>query len=346
MSVRRRKLKRGWRYAYDKTIRGVRLWSPYIYLDKLTAERAESAAVDGLLNRKPIALSSGLDSSITVEGLLAERLDWLRLHGSTKHFKDMETAFPRWLAYAPHWADELAAFITVDDVREWLAAMDAYLRAQGREPGKEANKALKYFQAAWNHPWESGRLPRTFPENPFAYTPRLPVERRAKRLPTRKEVAAILLAAEGEFQLFLRILVETGARPIEARTLTWEDVGPETIILSSRKSAGGNLLPRRLKVKSSLIRALEIWRAKQGEGAIHIFQQEPGGPPRVKTWDRRNQVATCKRAKVRYFTCSCYRNFHAWQLDRVGKPLTYIRDRLGHARATTTDLYLRSLKGI
>ncbi len=80
-----------------------------------------------------------------------------------------------------------------------------------------------------------------------------------------------------------------------------------------------------------VIAALEAWRRQQGPGAAHVCQQGAGGPPGVKTWDRRNQVAVRERAGVR----SCCRNFHAWQLDRAGKPLTYIRDRLGHARATT-----------
>ena len=84
----------------------------------------------------------------------------------------------------------------------------------------------------------------------------------------------------------------------------------------------------------------------QPPGALYVFQQHTGGTPRAKTRDQRQHLAACQRAGVDYFPCICYRNFYAWELDRAGHPLTYIRDRLGHSKATTTDSYLRQLRGV
>jgi hemerythrin-like domain-containing protein len=53
----------------------------------------------------------------------------------------------------------------------------------------------------------------------------------------------------------------------------------------------------------------------------------------------------CTKAEVKPFMYHALRHYGASKLDNAGAPLTDIQEILGHQRATTTDLYLQSLKG-
>ena len=64
-----------------------------------------------------------------------------------------------------------------------------------------------------------------------------------------------------------------------------------------------------------------------------------------KNYDYRKKLLKrlCKKAEVPYFTFHSLRHFGASLLAKQGTPITDIQTLLGHQRATTTDLYLRSL---
>ena len=77
---------------------------------------------------------------------------------------------------------------------------------------------------------------------------RFSVIKGAKYVPTDQEVTAIRLAAGGEFRLYLELLIQTGARPSEGLGLPWADVGPDWVILRTRKTGTGDLLPRKIGI--------------------------------------------------------------------------------------------------
>jgi integrase len=53
----------------------------------------------------------------------------------------------------------------------------------------------------------------------------------------------------------------------------------------------------------------------------------------------------CRKAGIEPFMYHALRHYGASKLANLDVPLTDIQELLGHAKATTTDLYLQSLKG-
>jgi len=217
-------LKKGRRWRYRKMIRGQLLSSPLIYQTKKEALDAEKAAADEF-NRtgrapRPPAPSSPSES---IAELYRRWIRWLRLHRSERHAKDMTSLMARALEQWPEMAGLPAEDLTIDQVETWAErwALDLLDRGKGRG---EVNKWLRYSQTAWNAPWGKRRAVRELASNPFKFIDRFSVDRKAKYVPTTAEVAALMMASEEEFRLYLEILKETAARVSEGRDLAWQDV--------------------------------------------------------------------------------------------------------------------------
>ena len=69
----------------------------------------------------------------------------------------------------------------------------------------------------------------------------MPVDRKLKYVPSKEDVAKVLLAAAPEAQDYLVAIMDTMARVGEINRLTWEDVNFEQryVVLSTRKKKGG-----------------------------------------------------------------------------------------------------------
>jgi hypothetical protein len=84
MSASKRRLGQGWRWSFDKTIKGRRLRSPWIYLTRAQAEAAETQAVHHYLSTGQVldpTASTGERSSPEAVGEVFRRwLKWLKLH--------------------------------------------------------------------------------------------------------------------------------------------------------------------------------------------------------------------------------------------------------------------------
>jgi integrase len=67
-----------------------------------------------------------------------------------------------------------------------------------------------------------------------------------KDLPSKEDVAKVILAAEPETQDYLVAIKETMARMGEINRLTWEDVDLDRkiVVLYTRKKKGGHLTPQ------------------------------------------------------------------------------------------------------
>lgn len=355
MSVRKRKLRGGVRWAYDKTIRGVRLWSPYIYLTREQAEAAETQAAHHFRTTgqvfDPTAITgdSSSEKPETVAEVFRRWTVWLHKHRSRRHAMDMESLFARACEVAPEYASMPAKDLREHHIEDWGERWVVKLAEDGKGPG-EVNKFFLRAGTAFNGPWGRRRARREFPDNPFQYVDRFAVERRAKYVPSPAEVNKVLMVSDGEFRLFLEILVGTGARVAEAREMAWEQVScdeaPYSVVLYSRKTADGSRVPRRLPISDDLASRFRDWRHQQGPGKLYVFQQPDKSAPRVKTWERKRHKIACMQAGVKYYPVSSYRHYRASKWAQEGVPLTTIQARLGHAKATTTDRYLRELVGV
>lgn len=87
----------------------------------------------------------------------------------------------------------------------------------------------------------------------------------------------------------------------------------------------------------------ELKTLKATARSVYVFCQEDGQPFTSRQALMRR---VCKRAGVRYFSFHCIRHLSASMMHKAGVPLPTIQAILRHARATTTDRYLRDLVGI
>lgn len=351
MSVSKRKLKKGVRWRYDKTIRGHRIHSPYIYTRKKTAEEAEAEAVHTYLKTGQVPIRSETPSAgETVADLYTAWLKWLDGHRSPAHAYRMKSLLSRALAQAPEHIDTLAAKLTVEEVEEWAERWVDDLVENGKT-AHTVNDWLRYSQTAYNKPWGRRRAMREYSFNPFKYVDRYSVSKTAKYVPSPAHVKALRLASEGEFRLYFEALEETGARPNEALSLAWIDVScdaqPYSLVLYTKKTATGDRTPRRLEISTGLAEMFRSWRRRQRKAVgVHIFRQADQDQPHHLVWARKNLKAAAKRAEVPPFPPSSMRHYYASRLAQEGIPLTTIQARLGHTQATTTNNYLRELVGV
>ena len=133
MTVRKRQLKHGIRWAYDKTVKGTRLFSPYLYLEKHQAEEDEFLAARHfrMTGEKLEPWKEDEKRSETVLMLYARWVRWLKLHRSKRHASDMQTLIKRALQHAPELADLPAAELTVKQVEDWA---ERWVRALASPP--------------------------------------------------------------------------------------------------------------------------------------------------------------------------------------------------------------------
>ncbi|MCF8048717.1 MAG: tyrosine-type recombinase/integrase [Desulfarculaceae bacterium] len=349
MSVRSRMLGCGLRWSYDKTLRGQRLRSSWIYLTRKAAIEAEAQAAHVYVTEGRVMVPpppGETPPSESVFSLYARWVRWLKLHRAANYASKMQSLMARAVAVAPEFAGMPADSLTEDQVEQWgeIWAADLVERGHGLQT---VNDWLRYSATAFNEPWGRKRARRLKAANPFEFVDRYSVEHRAKYVPTPQEVAAIRLAADGEFRLYVEIVAETAARVGEARALAWEDVilpgARPTVVLYTRKTATGDRLPRRVGIQPELVSAFKAWRRAQGPGRVYVFQQEEKEAAHHDIWVRKNLAAACQRAKVPYFPPGCFRHYRASKWADDGKSLTWIQTMLGHSKATTTDVYLHAL---
>ena len=174
---------------------------------------------------------------------------------------------------------------------------------------------------------------------------RYQVEHRAKYVPPEADVNKIRMAADGEFRLYLELLIETGARPSEGLNLAWEDVQVGAVILYTKKTGTGDRLPRRVPISAELQARFQSWRRVQGAGKKYVFQQKHAERGHRLIWARKRHRAACLRAGVDYFPVGCYRHYHAVTYYTQTRDVIAVQRRLGHRDIKTTQHYLASLTG-
>ena len=95
-----------------------------------------------------------------------------------------------------------------------------YLIRRGKDSAFVANRDLRYLRATFNFGIKQGLI-KANPTNGLEF---MPVERRLKYVPSKEDVAKVLLAADPEVQDYLVAIMDTMGRMGEINRLTWEDV--------------------------------------------------------------------------------------------------------------------------
>lgn len=243
-----------------------------------------------------------------------------------------------------HHLREFAAFLGTNmafDTISIALAKRYLLVAQAQHGNKSANRRLQNLKALWN--WHK----ETAPANPWRGIPPFTEDETIKYVPPPADVNLVLAQAVPWERRFLQMLLHTGARLSELLNLKWEDVSLEhkTLLLWTRKRRNGSRQSRAVPMDETLFDILKRLREKHPD-AEYVFINPVTGRHYARNQPSiKNMLARlCEKAGVRPFGFHAIRHYFALRLMESKKTgLTDIQLLLGHQRATTTDIYLRSM---
>lgn len=301
-----------WRYDF---VKGGRRYKKGGFKNKEEAKQAEAESRAGAKSISTNFLK-----------LTTSRLEDIEIRRSKKHFQENKIFFKELM-------DTLGTLDTIshEDVQE-------YLNEVKRQSPSLANRKLKLLKALFNH----GIKKHWFYINPCTGIDKFGEDRKKKRyIPPKEDIDKVLSVANEEQRRYLLVIIHTIARVREINRLTWEDVDFKRryVTLWTRKSKNSKVVDRNIPMNDTLYQALST-APRQGP---YVFMNKWT----KKNYDYRSKLLKilCEAAGVERFTYHCLRHYGASKLAESNVPLTDIQEILGHQRATTTDIYLQSLKG-
>lgn len=281
------------------------------------------------LTREEVKTRTG---TVSLAGLLNAHLDVVQARFSQSSYKDKARVFRQ--AVARFGADRDVTTISYRDIEKWTMQIKADVSAI------TANRAKVHMVAAWNWGIKALKLPEPCPWRVSKYKE----ESKEKYVPTDDEFWRVYEMGNGPERTMLLSFLHLAARKNEVFNLKWSDVDwdKNRIRVWTRKRDGGleyDLLPMSQELKAALAEHRFVtWTME------HVFiNPDTDGP---YTWHGKFLPRLCKKAGVRVFGYHAIRHLAACLLDESGEPLAYIQAMLRHKNATTTSIYLRSLRGI
>jgi len=328
---------KGWRY--DFTLQGVRQSGAW-FKTKRAAAKAAVRRKEEMEN--PRVPEKTLTDMAFLE-LVNRRLDYIKAYNSERYYTDHFYMARRWVAV---WGHLGCRDITFEMVQGYILGIGEKVSAHS------ANAALRALRALFNFGKHPAR--RWIEGNPTEGVRFLPVEKKLKYVPPRKDVLKVITCADPDTQDYLWTIALTMARMGEINRLTWTDVDLDDryVVLYTRKKMGGHLTPRKVPMPEKLYGILSCRYARRDKAKPWVFWHRfrdvkkgvwAEGPYR----DRRTLMRTlCERAGVAYFRFHALRHFGASMLDRANISLGSIQRILGHENRTTTEIYLHSIDEI
>lgn len=196
---------------------------------------------------------------------------------------------------------------------------------------RRANVYRKNLLAAWNWAVDSG-----LPGFPQAHCPLerirpFPVEAGVRYVPPEEDVIKVLQQAHGQDLVMLLTYYYTGARRGEVFRLLWSDVNFDSgsIRLVDHKGRDGSPRSRWVPMHPELAKALRWWQAVRPCVVDNVFMQEHCDGTLGEPFQQRSKLMPrlCRKAAAITFTAG---------------GLAVAQTLMGHSRATTTDIYVRS----
>ncbi|MFZ0931698.1 MAG: tyrosine-type recombinase/integrase [Syntrophobacteraceae bacterium] len=219
-----------------------------------------------------------------------------------------------------------------DDIEDYLSEVAATSH-------KLANRHLVHIKALFNFGIKRGWLKN----NPAMGIERYPVEHSDKYIPSEEDIKLVLETATCEERLYILVVAHTLGRVRSINKLRWDDIRDNYLILRTRKARNSDEKSIRVEINAVLKTVLEQLKKAKDPESEYVFINPVTGKP--YGYRRRLLHTLCRWAGVKFFPYHALRHYGASKLDDAGVPLTAIQNALGHERATTTDLYLQSLRG-
>lgn len=299
------------KWMYDFMIHRVRHW-------KAGFKIKEDAVIAEMIARKNLD-QMNLDFTKLCESRLRE----LKSRRTVRWFRENELLIKR---LTEIWGKKKEIY---------KADVDEFLNRTAATSKTNANSRLKMIKALFQHGIAEG----IWDKDPTERIKKFPVGKKRKYIPPIEDVKAVLSLAKPMDRLYLLVLSHTMGRVNAVNQLRWTDVHKNHISLYTRKARNSDLkeivIPMNAVLRETIRQIPMV--------SEYVFINPRTGRPYVY---RKTFLSTlCKNAKVPRFTFHCIRHFTASLLDNKGVPLTDIQKLLGHERATTTDIYLQSLRG-
>jgi integrase len=259
--------------------------------------------------------------------LCQSRLDDVELNRTPKHFIEVKQLIDN---LKDIWRQKKE--ITRKDIEDFM--YDIAITEGGDTGKKMANKRLKLIRALFNHGIERGLIYHNPAKGikPFSVTPK------KRYVPPLSQLETVIANA-GELKPYLIAIKNTLGRASEINKLKWEDVNLEEqwLTLSTRKSKNSDLSYRNIDINDELFELLESL-PMDNDLVFPCHAQD------VYFYRLQLLRKICRKFKFKFFGFHAFRHYGASKLAEAGLPITQIQYILGHQRATTTDIYLRSLR--
>lgn len=201
--------------------------------------------------------------------------------------------------------------------------------------GDAANKSLKFIRAIFTFGIQMGYCL----EHPCKGLSNFSSEERVKYIPSVEDFMKVYMVADPIEKRLLILLFCTAARVSEILTLKWVDVTPTHVILRSRKHKEGQLRERRIPLNSTMRDAL----AFLGKGfSEYVFENKREGTRYLRR--PKLMASLCKKAGVKPFGFHSIRHLATSVLVNQHEDIQTLKDLLGHAKITTTQIYVHSIE--
>jgi len=292
-------------------VKGKRVWAESGFLTKIEAEIAEAEA------KEKLPTNTGFIA------LCESRAEDLELKRSKSHFTENKSLFKLLIN---RWGQKKK--INRDDV-------ELYLNEVARVSKAKDKKHLRMIKALFNHALKWGWIK----SNPASGIDRFPETPKKSYIPSEEDIKLVLELANPEQRRYLLAVIHSMGRVRSVNNLKWEDVHEDYVSLYTRKAKNSDLKEIRVPMNEVLREIL----ARTSRTSPYVFPNPKTG----KSFDYRDKFLPnlCRDAGVKPFMYHALRHYGASKLDNLGVALSDIQALLGHERATTTDLYLQSLRG-
>ncbi|MBO4311760.1 MAG: site-specific integrase [Desulfovibrionaceae bacterium] len=297
------------------------------------------------VERRKELLASSATQVTTLTGLellLAwgeQYLDYVKRTMSRSTYVEKTTVMKAFFAYCREEGIDCVERLTKPILYQFLVDVsDAHT-------AHRANVYRKNLLAAWN--WGIDSV-EGFPQGrsvlerikPF------PVDAGERYVPPEEDIVKVLREARGQDLVMLLTYYYTGARRSEVFRLSWEkDIRLDTgqIRLIDHKGRNGQQRVRWLSMHPELIKALTWWRKARPCKVDNVFMQTQNessmGLPFKQRLHLMNRL--CAKAGVKPFGFHALRH-KAAAITFTSGGLNAAQILMGHSRATTTDIYVRS----
>lgn len=197
------------------------------------------------------------------------------------------------------------------------------------------NKDLKFIRAIFSYGIQVGYIA----SDPTRGIKRFPVDEKIKYVPPMTDFIRLCDVAAPQDRKLLVLLFCTGGRINELLSMRWEDLRDGFVVLRSRKHKDGAMKERRIPMNDVMKAVIEEDTAGRSD---YVFENRR----EMDRYLRRPKLmrGLCKKAGVPFFGFHNIRHLATSVLMQEGESIQVLKDLLGHAKITTTQIYLHSLE--